>query len=120
LANWINGNEKIDNFIQEMQLKIDDYNDIVFEWIPYNQFSEIKETGKNDFITVYSAMWKDGPLYYNRWNNEYAVSDSAYLAIWKDDCNRWGNEYIRDLNKKVALKYLHNSRNSVESLINEV
>src|SRR2546430_11081192 len=37
------GNETIDNFIQEMQLKIDKYNDIVFEWIPYNQFSDIKE-----------------------------------------------------------------------------
>ena len=39
------GNEKIDNFIQEMQLKIDRYNDILFEWIPYNQFSDIKEIG---------------------------------------------------------------------------
>jgi hypothetical protein len=84
-TNWTSGNEKIDNFIQEMQLKIDDYNDIVFEWIPYNQFNEIKEIGKNDHITIYSAIWKNGLLY-----------------------------------KEVALKYLHNLQNSVESLINEV
>src|SRR3954452_8143894 len=37
---WTSGNEKIDNFIQEMQLKIDSRRDIVFEWISYNQFSD--------------------------------------------------------------------------------
>jgi hypothetical protein len=50
---WIS---KIDDFIQERQLKIKDYDDIVFEWIPYNQFNEIKKTGKSDLITVYSAI----------------------------------------------------------------
>jgi hypothetical protein len=53
---WSSRNEKIDEFIQEKQLKIKDHNDIVFEWIPYNQFNEIKETGRNNLITVYSAI----------------------------------------------------------------
>jgi hypothetical protein len=39
----LSGNEKIDDFIQERQLKTNK-NDVVFEWIPYNQFNEI---GKN-------------------------------------------------------------------------
>ncbi|EXX62621.1 uncharacterized protein OCT59_011600 [Rhizophagus irregularis] len=57
-------NKKIDDFIQERQLKINDSdNMIVFEWIPYNQFNEIKETGKNGLITIYSAIWEDGPLH---------------------------------------------------------
>ncbi|EXX53855.1 kinase-like domain-containing protein [Rhizophagus irregularis DAOM 181602=DAOM 197198] len=96
---WISGNEKIDDFIQERQLKINDdnYDDIMLEWIPYNQFNEIKETGKNDLITVYSAIWKDGPLYYD--HQEY--------------------KYKRNSNKKVALKCLHNSQGSIDSLINE-
>src|SRR4051812_16777995 len=47
--NWTSGNRQIDNFIQEKQLEINDYNDILFEWIPYNQFYEIKEIGKNNF-----------------------------------------------------------------------
>jgi hypothetical protein len=81
-----------------MQLKIDGHNNIVFEWIPYNQFNEIKEIEKNEHIALYSAIWKDGPLYYN----------SYY------------NKYIRNSNNKVALKYLHNLQNTVESLINEV
>ncbi|UZO06819.1 uncharacterized protein OCT59_027126 [Rhizophagus irregularis] len=94
---WISGYEKIDDFIQERQLNMEDYNDIVLEWIPYNQFNEIKETGKNSYITVYSAIWKDGPLY-----REHS----------------WSN-CTRDLNKKVSLKCLHNSQGSIDSLINE-
>ena len=58
-TNWTSGNEKIDNFIQEIQLKINEPNSIIFEWIPYNQFNKIKKIGKGDFITVYSATWKN-------------------------------------------------------------
>src|SRR5438045_4217424 len=65
-TNWTSGNEKIDNFIQEMQLKIDRQSNIVFEWIPYNQFNDIKEMGRGGFATVYSAIWKDGPLKYDK------------------------------------------------------
>ena len=97
-VNWTSGNEKIDAFIQEMQLNIKSNKDIVFEWIPYNQFNEIKETGKNSSITVYSATWRDGPLYWNKQNNKYT----------------------RGSNKEVILKCLHNSQNFIEFLINEV
>jgi hypothetical protein len=93
---WTNENEKIYDFIQEMQL---DYGNVVFEWIPYNQFNEIKKTDKNDHITVYSAIWKDGPL-------------------WKN--NSWDTNYTRDSNKEIALKCLHNSKDSIEFVINEV
>ncbi|UZO17082.1 uncharacterized protein OCT59_008443 [Rhizophagus irregularis] len=98
LRNWISGNEKIDNFIQERQLKVKDYKDVVFEWIPYNQFDQIKKIGKNDLLTVYSAMWRDGPLCKKDW---------------------WSKYCTRDSNKEVALKLLHNSQDSIE-LINEV
>ncbi|CAB5367151.1 unnamed protein product [Rhizophagus irregularis] len=109
---WASGNKKIDDFIQERQLKINDYDDIVLEWIPYNQFNESKETGKNGLITVYSAIWKDGPLYKKHW---WKVGP-LYKKHW------WDDNYIRDSNKKVALKCLHNLHNlqeSIDSLINE-
>src|SRR5437763_2913440 len=78
-TNWTSGNEKID-FIQEMQLKIDEHDDIVFEWIPYNQFSDIKEIGGGGFATVYSAIWKNGRLHYNSSSKEYTryTSGSNY------------------------------------------
>src|SRR5688572_16468353 len=34
-TNWTSENERIDALIQEMQLKINNWDDIVFEWIPY-------------------------------------------------------------------------------------
>src|SRR5688572_4825929 len=64
-TNLTSDNEKINGFIQEMQLKINSWKDIVFEWIPYNQFIDFKEVGRSDFTTVYSAIWKDGPFIYD-------------------------------------------------------
>ena len=80
-TNWTSGNEKIDSFIQEMQLKIDEYGDIVFEWIPYNQFSDIKEIGRDGFATVYSAIWKDGRSKYNYFNNPYKRISNYKIAL---------------------------------------
>ncbi|CAB5378369.1 unnamed protein product [Rhizophagus irregularis] len=40
-------------------MNINKYDDMPLEWIPYNQFNEINETGKNGLITVFSAIWKD-------------------------------------------------------------
>ncbi|GET02087.1 kinase-like domain-containing protein [Rhizophagus clarus] len=97
-TNWISGNEKVDGLIQEMQSKINIYGDILFEWIPYNQFSDIEKVGRGGFATVYSAKWKDGPLRYH-----------------KDK-----NEWIRNSDKKVALKCLGNSQNITNEFLNEV
>src|SRR5437016_2423753 len=70
-TNWTSGNEKIDDLIQEIQLTINDPDDIVFEWIPYNQFSNIKVISKDGFDT---ANWKDGPLHYNKkWTRDSEV-----------------------------------------------
>ena len=92
------GNGKIDNLIKEMQLKIQTSHDIVFQWIPYNQFSDIKEISRSDFATVYSATWNDGPLKYD-----------------KDK-----KEYTRKSNYQVALKCLHDSQNITNEFLNVV
>src|SRR5262249_8973296 len=102
--NYLKGNfinrtsksEKIDNFIQKMQLKINETSDIVFEWIPYNQFNKIKRINKYNFDAVYSAKWKDGPLYWNKVNGEYR----------------------RDPDKTVVLKCLYNSQNIIDYSLN--
>jgi hypothetical protein len=49
-ANWTSGNKKIDNFIQEMQLKISKYDNIIVEWIPYNQFDCVRKIGKGGLL----------------------------------------------------------------------
>jgi hypothetical protein len=92
-TNWTSGSEKIDNFIQEKQLKINNPWHIVFEWIPYDKFLDIKEVDKDDFSTVYSALWEDGPLYWDENNDEY-----------------------KGYPKEVALKCSHNLQNADEFL----
>ena len=96
---YFSGNKKIDKLINEMHLKVKNHDGMIaFEWIPFNQLSSIEEIGKGDYATVYSAIWKDGPLYY----------DSK-------------KEYTRKSYEYVALKCIHNSQNITnESLNNEV
>jgi hypothetical protein len=94
--NNTSGNEKIDNLIQEMQLKTDTYYDI-FEWIPYNQLANIKETGKKDFDIIYSAIWKNGPLFYT-----------------------YNRGYYRIQNKAVTLKCLYNSQHITNEFLIKV
>ncbi|GES97466.1 kinase-like domain-containing protein [Rhizophagus clarus] len=96
--NWTSGNEKIDDLIQEMRSKINDPSDIVFEWISYNQFNNVIEERKDNFATVYSAIWKDGPLSYSYFKKKLT----------------------RVSGKKVALKCLYKSQNITNEFLNEV
>jgi hypothetical protein len=69
--------------------------------IPYDQFSDIVLIGKGGFSIVYSAIWKDGPLYYDV------------------DKKKWMTRKKRT-NKKVALKCLIDSQNITNEFLNEV
>ena len=81
-----------------MQLKRSSDEDIIFEWIPYNQLNNIKEINKGDFATIYSAIWNDGPLY----------------------CDYNKREYTRKSYKKVTLKCIHSLKNIIDEFLNEV
>jgi hypothetical protein len=92
-ANWTSGNEKIDEFIQNKQLKINKYNDTIIEWIPYNELINIKEVDGEGI-----AIWKKSPLHFN--------------GIKK--------KVISESYEKVCLKYLHNSQDVTDEFLNEV
>jgi hypothetical protein len=98
LKNLTSKNKKIDELIKDMYLKFDYLNGIVFEWIPFNQFNNIKEIGKSNFATVYLATWNDGPLYFNKHDNMYK----------------------RNQNMKVILKCCYNSQNITDEFLDEV
>jgi hypothetical protein len=93
VLNW-SENEKINDFVQEMlYMRLDYYNYYghVFEWIPYNHLNCAKEIERGAFTTVYSAIWNDGPLKYDKNKKE-----------WK-----------RISDYKVALKSLHGLYNGL-------
>ncbi|CAB5388893.1 unnamed protein product [Rhizophagus irregularis] len=79
-----------------MRLEIRNYNDIIVEWIPYNQLNDIKEINKDNCNIIYSAIWINGLLRYNQ------------------------EEWKRIPNKKVILKCFYNSQNITNEFLNEV
>ena len=97
-TSWTCENEEINKLIQEIQLKIIHPYNIIFEWIPYDQFNKIKKIGQGGFAMVYSAIWKDGPIIYNHY-----------------EC-----KYERIPEKLVALKRLYNSQYVTKEFLNEV
>ena len=100
-TNWTSGNEKIDDFIQERQLEINDYDDdIVLEWIPYNQFDEIKEIDEQDLITIYSAKWKNGPLHWDESSRKYKRNQDINVIL---KCLRNTDELLNEVNFFISL-----------------
>jgi hypothetical protein len=64
-SNWTSGNNRIDNLIQECQIKtICPY--LIPEWIPYNNIQNIEYLTKGGFSEIYTAKWIDGS--YEEWD----------------------------------------------------
>ncbi|GBB87507.1 hypothetical protein RclHR1_00140011 [Rhizophagus clarus] len=84
---WTSGNNEVDKFIREAQLKAKNRYQIL-EWIEYDKFEDIEYLAKGGFGTTYKAIWKDDPF----WEKNY------------------GDEWKKKGETKVALKCLHNSQ----------
>ncbi|RHZ88806.1 hypothetical protein Glove_21g162 [Diversispora epigaea] len=95
---WTSESEKIDKFIQYVQLSADNQWKAI-EWIPYNRFKNIKEIAKGGFGTIYYAKWIDG--YIEKWN------------IKKKHWNRIGK-------LEVVLKKFDNFADLNEKFLNEM
>ena len=96
---WTSGNKGIDKLIQDNQLSVDIYFNIL-EWIPYNKFNDIKYIAEGGFAKVYSTTWSDGSI-----------------VKWDHKSNNW--KRIGPV--KVALKVFNNSlKNLSDDFVNEV
>ncbi len=83
LCTW-SGNEIIDNFIKEKQLKANNPEEF-FEWIPYNKFEN---------ITNHSAIRKDAYLYlYNKENHGELKVALRYL----DNCKNLNDNFLNEV-----------------------
>jgi hypothetical protein len=65
-SNWTSGNNDIDNLIQKCQMETFDPESIV-EWIPCNNFENIKYLTKGGFSEIYTASWIKGT--YCEWDS---------------------------------------------------
>src|ERR1044072_1051128 len=101
-SKWTSGNNDIDNLIQKCQMEtLRPY--VIMEWIPYNNFQNIKYLTKGGCSEIYTADWIDGC--YEEWNNEEKQLDRIGTL-------------------KVILKKLENvksaNRNWLEEVFNNV
>ncbi|RHZ85349.1 hypothetical protein Glove_66g63 [Diversispora epigaea] len=91
---WTSEDREIDNFIQQIQLNANKYQEII-EWIPFEKLENITYLAKGGFGTAYKAKWLDG--FIKSWNYK--------IKIWR-----------RPGGQNVCLKSLDNSTNKIDFL----
>src|SRR6266540_7105326 len=75
---WTSGNEHIDKFIQDAQLKARNRYEVL-EWIPYDRLRNIKYHAKGGFSIIYKAIWLDGRICSWDSENEKWKREVSYL-----------------------------------------
>ena len=95
---WTSGNKEIDKFIQQFQLNATCRYEAL-EWVPYENFYDIKYLAKGGFGTVHKAKWIDG-----------------YIYSWDINQNKW----YRYPNRDIVLKSLNNSQSITADFLQEV
>ena len=120
---WTSGNQRIDKFIQEVQLKARTDREVI-EWIPYSRLRNIEYYTKGGFSTIYKAILLDGRIV--EWNNRKQNWKRSFYYFNKNDYKiAKQKNIISPLNENekqgihVVLKRLDNS-NINDDFLNEV
>ncbi|CAB4377124.1 unnamed protein product [Rhizophagus irregularis] len=95
--NWTSENEVLDKFIQQTQLETPDPRHHM-QWIPFENFSDVKFVLKGGYSSVFSATWA---------NKKEKVWDGAKQTFVEKPL-------------MVALKSLKNSQNVSDEFLDEV
>src|SRR2546429_640550 len=90
--NWTSGNNDIDEFIQNAQLKAKNYKEVL-EWIEYDKFENIEYLAKGGFGITYKAIWNEG-----------------YIKSWDSENDQWKRSKDDKNNFQIVLKCLNNSQ----------
>jgi hypothetical protein len=101
LISKLSGNKIIDDFIRYTQTNNVESKNGKMEFVPYDQFKNIKFIAEGGFSKIYKATWIDGPV----------IIDRNYLYI------SGRHKYP---NCTVVLKKLNNSKNITSKELNEV
>ena len=95
---WTSGNEIIDDFIHKCQI-LSSLPNFILEWIPFEEFKNIRKLTEGGFSTIYTATWTRGKI---------------------DDYDENKKEFTRFENLLVILKCLNNSSNPGKAFFDEV
>ena len=95
---WTSGNKIIDDFIHKCQ-KLSSLPTKILEWIPFDQFEDVKKLTEGGFSTIYTATWTRGSI------DDYDENKKEFIYYGTDD---------------VVLKSLNNSSNPGNAFFNEV
>ncbi|GBB94902.1 hypothetical protein RclHR1_24370001 [Rhizophagus clarus] len=118
---WTSGNEYVDKFIQETQLKGRNPAEIL-EWIPYSRLRNIQNIAKGGFSTIYKAIWLGGRIMFFFGDEEIRdsikIKDVDYENAKIDGIKLPLQEHEKN-GSYVALKSLNNSSNIRKEFFNE-
>jgi hypothetical protein len=123
-GNWTSGNEHVDKFIQESQLKARNKWELL-EWIPYTQLRNIKFLAEGGSSTVYKGIWLDGLI--EHWDYEKQVWKRKVYENEERCYEDANNPNIKNPLKStekygypIAIKSLNDSSNINEDFLNKV
>ncbi|RHZ65795.1 hypothetical protein Glove_311g60 [Diversispora epigaea] len=97
---WSSGNVEIDKAIQKSQKNHQEYYGNSLQWIPYNNFRDIKHIADGGYGSVCSAILKNG-----------------IKKDWDFNKQDWEYSYV---GSKVALKEINDSRHDISKFLREV
>ncbi|RIA93932.1 kinase-like domain-containing protein [Glomus cerebriforme] len=97
LGTWKSGSDVIDEFIRECQSK-SALPLHIMEWIPFDQFEDIKYLSHGGFAKLYTATWKRGAIL---------------------DWNEKKQKFVYQGSQKVVLKSLNNSNQPTKVFFDE-
>ncbi|UZO05525.1 uncharacterized protein OCT59_025873 [Rhizophagus irregularis] len=101
--NWTSENVKIDDYIRQKQLeKINDPKYTTFEWILHYDFGKTEKMENYDeSCTLYSSIWRDGPLYYDFNKKIYRRKSNrkVVIKVIKSTNSLSATEFIKEIKK---------------------
>src|SRR5207247_9030831 len=78
---WTSGNKIIDDFIHKCQIQ-SSLPSHTLEWIPFEQFEDVKKLTEGGFSTIYTATWTKGNIIdYNENQKEFTHFGSALVVL---------------------------------------
>ena len=78
---WTSGNEIIDDFIHQCQI-LSSLPKNILEWIPFDQFEDVKKLTEGGFSTIYKATWRRGDICdYDENKKEFTLFGSQKVVL---------------------------------------